>query len=251
MYERLGINQQSAGVQLIESYSWKGSESVLDIGCGDGRLTALISELTNGDIIGVDQSVEMTNVATKNCPKGQFVCLNAEQINLNDFGRYKVIFSNSVIHWFQSPESTIKKIGALLDDDGVWLLQTPTKAWCPSLQQVINDTYKQLSSDFVSCYSNPWFHLDGEKAYRALFGELGFTTAYASTSTVESKITNIEQLWSIFLSGPAQAFLNQSCYSLILPTDFEQQFKESFFEVAESANLDSVEFNRLFFKLKP
>ena len=49
--------QQEWARELIDTLRLRGDEAVLDIGCGDGRATALIAErLPDGSVLGVDNS---------------------------------------------------------------------------------------------------------------------------------------------------------------------------------------------------
>jgi trans-aconitate 2-methyltransferase len=56
-YEMHSQSQQQWARELIGMLSLKGGEDVLDLGCGDGKVTAEIAEaLPNGTVIGVDNS---------------------------------------------------------------------------------------------------------------------------------------------------------------------------------------------------
>jgi trans-aconitate methyltransferase len=59
-YEKYSQGQQKWARELIEKISLKGTENVLDLGCGDGKVTAEISKIVSkGSIIGVDNSAVM------------------------------------------------------------------------------------------------------------------------------------------------------------------------------------------------
>ena len=63
-YEKHSQGQHKWARELIEKISLKGTENVLDIGCGDGKVTAEISKLVSkGSIIGIDNSAEMIKLA--------------------------------------------------------------------------------------------------------------------------------------------------------------------------------------------
>ncbi len=65
-YAQHSSAQQSWARELIAKPHLQGHESVLDIGCGDGRITAEIAgHLPDGDIRGVDNSAEMLAQARK------------------------------------------------------------------------------------------------------------------------------------------------------------------------------------------
>ena len=55
--------------ELRRSLDLQGDESVLDVGCGDGKITADFSAaLPKGQVVGVDSSPEMIAYATRNYP---------------------------------------------------------------------------------------------------------------------------------------------------------------------------------------
>ena len=64
-YEKHSQGQHKWARELIEKISLYGNENVLDLGCGDGKVTAEISKIVSkGSIIGVDNSADMIKLAT-------------------------------------------------------------------------------------------------------------------------------------------------------------------------------------------
>ena len=56
--------QLSWARELITKLDLKGDERILDIGCGDGKITASIaSTAPNGSVLGIDSSHEMISFA--------------------------------------------------------------------------------------------------------------------------------------------------------------------------------------------
>ena len=56
-YEKSSSVQQMWARELIAKLDLKGDERVLDIGCGDGKITAEIAaKLKNGTVVGIDSS---------------------------------------------------------------------------------------------------------------------------------------------------------------------------------------------------
>ncbi len=64
-----------------------GSEYILDIGCGDGKITATISrELPDGMILGTDVSPSMIHFAKNTFPMEEyrnldFILMSAEEVD--------------------------------------------------------------------------------------------------------------------------------------------------------------------------
>ncbi len=63
-YEKASTHQKEWGSKLIADLDLRGSERVLDLGCGDGKLTAQLAELLpEGEAIGIDASQGMIAAA--------------------------------------------------------------------------------------------------------------------------------------------------------------------------------------------
>ena len=65
-YAQHSTEQFKWASELAEKLHLRGDETVLDIGCGDGKVTAAIAtQLPNGRIIGIDSSQEMIELAQR------------------------------------------------------------------------------------------------------------------------------------------------------------------------------------------
>lgn len=65
-YKEASKHQKEWGNAIIAELKLKGSESVLDLGCGDGEITKQISDsLPHGNVIGIDSSEGMISTAKK------------------------------------------------------------------------------------------------------------------------------------------------------------------------------------------
>lgn len=59
-YEKASAHQREWGAKLIAELDLQRNENVLDLGCGDGILSVLLSELLpKGEVIGIDASQGM------------------------------------------------------------------------------------------------------------------------------------------------------------------------------------------------
>jgi trans-aconitate methyltransferase len=65
-YAANSVVQQSWARELIAKLDLRGDEHVLDVGCGDGKVTAEIAQtVPRGSVIGVDASPQMIEFAQK------------------------------------------------------------------------------------------------------------------------------------------------------------------------------------------
>jgi trans-aconitate methyltransferase len=78
--------QQTWARELIAQLNLRGDEHVLDVGCGDGKVTAEIARaVPRGSVVGVDASPQMIEFARKAFPPGQhpnleFQAMDAREI---------------------------------------------------------------------------------------------------------------------------------------------------------------------------
>lgn len=81
----------------------QGNESILDVGCGDGKITAdFAAALPQGRVVGIDSSPEMIAYAVEVYPASQypnlsFACIDARSLPFEN--EFDLVFSNAVLHW--------------------------------------------------------------------------------------------------------------------------------------------------------
>lgn len=80
---------------LIAQSSVKAGSRVLEIGCGTGRLAALMSQ-RGCEVFGIDVSQAMLSEARKNAPEAHIAHMTATQIDELEAGRFDHIVSTLV-----------------------------------------------------------------------------------------------------------------------------------------------------------
>ncbi len=96
-----------------------GNEDILDLGCGDGKLTLEISRrLKNGSIHGLDMSKSMIDFAKKNHTQSnlEFSVGDARSFSLNK--KFDLIVSFTALHWVKEYEQVIKRAREHLKPNG-------------------------------------------------------------------------------------------------------------------------------------
>ena len=91
----------------------KPGERILDLGCGDGTLTAEI-KAAGADVLGVDISEELLAVARM---KGLTVT-KTDAHALDYVQEFDTVFSNAALHWMQAPELVIDGVARALQPRG-------------------------------------------------------------------------------------------------------------------------------------
>lgn len=87
-YHKNSFNQQKWARDLIAKLDPKGNERILDIGCGERKVTAEIATyVANGSVIGIDSSEEIIDLARQKFPPNHFPnlafqCADAKKLSL-------------------------------------------------------------------------------------------------------------------------------------------------------------------------
>jgi trans-aconitate 2-methyltransferase len=126
-YKKSSSNQKQWGTELLTMLSLTGNEHVLDIGCGDGMLTATMADmLPNGLAVGIDSSKEMVALAEKHFPRKdypnlRFIVKDAKRLDFD--GEFDAVFSNACLHWIVDHIPVLEGIKRSLKDGGKMLVQ--------------------------------------------------------------------------------------------------------------------------------
>jgi trans-aconitate methyltransferase len=121
-YAANSVVQQTWARELIGRLHLRGDEHILDVGCGDGKVTAeLARAVPRGSATGVDASVEMIAFAQKTFPKSkisnlQFQVADARQIHFQK--KFDLLFSNAALHWVDDHETFLRGAAAALKPGG-------------------------------------------------------------------------------------------------------------------------------------
>jgi len=107
--------------ELIEKIGLSGNESILDIGCGDGKITNYLSEHTSEEVVGIDLSAEMIAYAQTTFHNPCFVQMDAKKLEFEE--RFDVVFSNAALHWVRDHEAVMRGIYRALKTNGKAVLQ--------------------------------------------------------------------------------------------------------------------------------
>ena len=118
--------QLSWARELIARLALRGDEQVLDVGCGDGKITAEIARtLPRGSATGTDVAPEMIAFANMTFPRAVFPNLKylvADARHLDVVGsagdRFDLISSNAALHWVDDHSAFFRGAASLLKTGG-------------------------------------------------------------------------------------------------------------------------------------
>jgi trans-aconitate 2-methyltransferase len=119
-YDRVADPQEAWGREVLARLELHGGETVLDAGCGSGRVTRLLLErLPAGRVIGVDAAPSMIATAREAFAGDDRVDLRvANLLELQLAGAVDAIFSNATFHWILDHARLFLRLFAALRPGG-------------------------------------------------------------------------------------------------------------------------------------
>jgi trans-aconitate 2-methyltransferase len=171
-YARISGLQQAMAEEVLALLNIKGSERILDIGCGNGKITAEIAaRALHGSVLGVDPSHEMIAFASSNYgpelrPNLRFEVADARQLRYHN--EFELVVSFNALHWVPQQDKALRSIRSALKPTGRAQLRLVPKGKRKSLEDVLEET--RLSGRWARYYHDfhdPYLHLTPEE-----YGEL-------------------------------------------------------------------------------
>ena len=138
-YDRVSHAQVQWAGKVLERLPLKGDETVLDAGCGSGRVTAMLLErLPRGHVIGVDSSEEMVEYArTALGDRATILVANLTELELGS--PVDAVFSNAVFHWIPDHDRLFERLFETLKPGGRLVAQCGGKGNIESFLSLVDD----------------------------------------------------------------------------------------------------------------
>ena len=174
-YSKVSAHQKEWGAKLIAEFKFQGDEHILDLGCGDGALTAQLAELVpRGFALGIDASASMIEAARKH--RRDNLEFRLSDINDLDFHEeFNLVFSNATLHWIKDHERLLDNVLRSLTDGGILRFNFAADGNCPNFLAVVRDMMKREPYDKHFATSEwPWF-MPSISEYEALLIRFPFT----------------------------------------------------------------------------
>ena len=103
--------------ELIGSLHLRGDEHILDVGCGDGKITAELAQaVPRGSATGIDASAPMIEFARAKFPGPEFHVMDARAIHFHR--TFDLIFSNAALHWVDDHAAFLRGAAGVLRPGG-------------------------------------------------------------------------------------------------------------------------------------
>ncbi|MCC7204305.1 MAG: methyltransferase domain-containing protein [Phycisphaeraceae bacterium] len=174
-YAAHSSGQQKWAMALMDRLQLRGDEAVLDIGCGDGKVTAQIAALVpRGHVVGIDQSRQMIEFARRN--HGQVANLTFELGDARSLAyasQFDLVFSNACLHWVVDHGPVLAGIARALRPRGRFALSMGGRGGTATVIRVVESLIQQDRwRDFFRGFEFP-YGFYGPDDYRRWAQEAG------------------------------------------------------------------------------
>jgi len=173
-YQRISGLQRQMAHEALALITLEGIERVLDVGCGQGAITAQIAgRVPHGSVVGVDPSHDMIDYATAHFaadhPNLRFAVADARRLPFDD--AFDVVVSFNALHWIPEQGPALRSIRRALRPRGRALLRLVTRGPRKSLETVVEETRKapRWQAAFAD-FTDPYLRLTAEQYATAAAG---------------------------------------------------------------------------------
>jgi trans-aconitate methyltransferase len=172
------------GNSLIDWLQPQSGETILDLGCGTGELTAQLAQ--KGAIVtGMDASPAMIESASAHFPDIAFKVADATTFSFPQ--QFDGIFSNATLHWVREKEKAIERMYAQLKKGGRLVIEMGGKG---NVQQILTALEKAMQQRGHSY--EPFWYFPSPAEYTTLLEKAGFKIDRVHFFDRPSKLVNPE-----------------------------------------------------------
>jgi trans-aconitate methyltransferase len=181
------------GMPLLELLAPSPGERILDLGCGDGVLTAKLAAL-GCRVVGVDASADQVAAA---CARGLDVrTMSGEALAFD--ASFDAVFSNAALHWMKRADDVLDGVQRALLPGGRFVAEMGGKGNVESIRRAL---HAELDARGVAPWSvDPWFFPDPDQ-YKAMLVRHGFVVSYIELIPRPTPLPGDMQDWLRTLAG--------------------------------------------------
>jgi trans-aconitate 2-methyltransferase len=198
-YQRVSVPHEEWARSILERLELSGDETVLDAGCGSGRVTSLLIErLPEGRVVAVDGSPSMVE-KVREVLRPQDEAQVSDLVELELEARVGAIFSSAVFHWVLDHDALFGALRQTLRPGGKLAAQCGGAGNINRLREVTRELQsREPYAVHFDGFEEPWNYAGAEETGERL-ARAGFTDVRAWL-----------QPWRIIPPSPAE-FLATVC----------------------------------------
>jgi trans-aconitate 2-methyltransferase len=235
-YDRISGPMQALGLAVLDRLSLRGDETVLDAGCGSGRITeTLIQRLPRGKVIAVDASESMVAAARARLgPDADIRRADLLELELEE-KPLDAILSTATFHWIADHERLFARLRAALAPGGRLLAQCGGEGNIAVLRGV---AHAILEREPYAAHFRDWrppWNYAGPEITRERLLAAGFASAECWLQPAPQEPEHPREFLSTIVLGP---------HVQHLPADLREPFLDAVLaELGEPVVVDYVRLN--------
>jgi trans-aconitate methyltransferase len=158
-YKKASPHQKSWGRAMIDLLELRGDERILDLGCGDGALTARLAQrVPDGLAVGIDASHSMIDTAGSEhgAENLRFELMDIDTVDFDC--EFDVVFSNAALHWITDHDKLLTNVHRALKDGAYLRWQFAGDGNCSNLIAVLTEVMSQTRyAGYFAAFAWPWY----------------------------------------------------------------------------------------------
>ncbi|MDQ1261973.1 MAG: Fibrillarin-like rRNA/tRNA 2-O-methyltransferase, partial [Euryarchaeota archaeon] len=174
-YQKSSSAQYNWAMALVAGLRLNGDEQILDIGCGDGRITAHLAGLVpGGSVLGIDLSPDMIGFAAgKYAGQTNLSFQVGDASDLKFAEQFDLVVSFACLHWVKDHLSVLKSVQQSLAPGGRFLMQCGGRGNAARLLELTGELINSPPwKKYFSGFSFP-YHFYGPQEYTTWLAEAG------------------------------------------------------------------------------
>ena len=164
-YRRNAAFVAAGGEALIDLVAPRPGERILDLGCGEGALTARIAE--RAAVVGIDASAEQIEATRARGIEAHVM----DAARLPYAGEFDAVFSNAALHWMKDQDAVLDGIFRALKPGGRLVAECGGAGNVETVRAALHAAVERRGIDAEA--ADPW-HFPAAAAYRARLERHGF-----------------------------------------------------------------------------
>lgn len=140
------------GKELLEFVPDNNEQTILDLGCGTGIMTAQLRNL-GSKVVGVDSSKSMINRAKEQFDNIDFMVCDA--LDLPFENEFNVVFSNAVFHWIGDHDALLSNVRKVLKADGLLVCEFGANGNIATVENAFMKVCSSLGYNYTSKFNFP------------------------------------------------------------------------------------------------
>jgi trans-aconitate 2-methyltransferase len=174
-YHRVSVPHEEWARSVLDRLPLSGEETVLDAGCGSGRVTGLLIErLPRGRVIAVDGSASMIEKVEETLrPGDRALVADLTEVELDE--PVDAVFSSAVFHWVADHELLFRRMHAALKPSGRFTAQCGGAGNIDRLRRISDEVAaREPFAPHFEGFESPWNYAGAEET-EARLRVTGFT----------------------------------------------------------------------------